>query len=243
MTPQGRGFFVAATWAKLHPTMTDPLFARYGKEFGLGEVLFQEGEPGEVMYVIQTGAVRISKQVGSEQRTLAKLGPGEFIGEMAILNGKPRTATATVIEAPMRCLAIDAQTLATMVTKNAEIAMRLIKKLAKRLDSADALVEILMQRDPKARVLLALSRHAEATGADPQTEEIVVRTSPAEVAEEVGVETPVAEELFARLRRLKLIRQESEAAVVVTDLGRLRDFIEFLEEPGRGSASSPPSAN
>jgi len=223
--------------------MTDPLFARYGKEFQFGEVLFQEGEPGEVMYVIQSGAVRISKQVGSEQRTLAKLGPGEFIGEMAILNGKPRTATATVIEAPMRCLAIDAQTLETMVTKNAEIAMRLIKELAKRLDSADALVEILMQRDPKARVLLALSRHAEAAGAGVQSEEIEVRTNPTEVASEVGVEVSVAEELFARLRGLKLIRQEAETAVVVTNLARLRDFIEFLEEPGHGGVRAPTGAD
>ena len=51
-----------------------------------------------------------------------------------------------------------------MVARNAEIALRLIKKLAKRLDSADALVEILMHRDPKARVMLALARHADAFG-------------------------------------------------------------------------------
>ena len=47
------------------------------------------------------------------------------------------------------CLVIDAKTLEAMVAKNTEIALRLIKKLAKRLDSADALVEILMHQDPR----------------------------------------------------------------------------------------------
>ena len=103
--------------------MTDPLFARFGREFPAGEVLFREGESGEVMFVIQSGAVRISKEVGGEQKVLAVLGPGEFLGEMAILNGKPRTATATVMDTT-RCLVIEAKTLEAMVAKNAEIAKK-----------------------------------------------------------------------------------------------------------------------
>src|SRR4051812_3912309 len=107
--------------------MSDSLFPRFGREYAAGDVLFREGEPGELMFVIQTGAVRISKQVGGDEKVLAVLGPGEFLGEMAILNGKPRTATATVIE-DARCLLIEAKTLESMVARNTEIAVRLIKK-------------------------------------------------------------------------------------------------------------------
>lgn len=212
--------------------MTDPLFARFGREFPVGAVLFREDEPGDVMYVIQSGLIRISKQVGDEDKTLATLGPGEFVGEMAILNTKPRTATATVVEGPSKCLAIDAQTLETMVKKNTEIALRLIKKLAKRLDAADALIEILMHRDPKARVLLGLLRHAEAFG-DAQPDGIRVRITAVEVATQVGVPAEIAEDLFARLRRLKLIADADDGSLVVFDLERLEDFIEFLEVPQR----------
>ncbi len=212
--------------------MTDALFNRFGREFADGDVLFREDEQGNVMYVIQSGVVRISKRVGDEDKTLAMLGAGEFVGEMAILNTKPRTATATVVEGPARCLVIDAQTLETMLKKNTEIALRLVKKLAKRLDAADSLIEILMHRDPKARLLLALLRHAEAFG---QTEEdgIRVRTSSAEMAAQVGVDTQTAEDLFARLRRLRLIADAEDGSLVVFDLGRLEDFIEFLEVPQR----------
>ncbi len=208
--------------------MSDPLFARFGREYQPGEVLFREGESGEVMFVIQSGAVRITKEVGGEAKSLAVLGPGEFLGEMAILNGKPRTATATVVETT-RCLVIEAKTLESMVARNAEIALRLIKKLAKRLDSADTLVEILMHRDPKARVMLALARHADAFG-EPTEEGIRIRTTPEEIAREVGVEIVIAEEVMARLRRLRLVTEEP-GAVIVADVGRLRDFLEFLEMP------------
>ncbi len=208
--------------------MSDSMFVRFGREFQPGEVLFREGESGEVMFVIQAGAVRITKAVGGEEKNLAVLGPGEFLGEMAILNGKPRTATATVVETT-RCLVIEAKTLESMVARNAEIALRLIKKLAKRLDSADTLVEILMHRDPKARVMLALARHADAFG-EPTEEGIRIRTTPEDIAIEVGVDCSVADEVMARLRRLRLVTEEP-GAVVVADVGRLRDFLEFLEMP------------
>src|SRR4051794_40711336 len=206
--------------------MSDPLFARFGREYPPGEVLFREGEAGEVMFVIQAGAVRISKAIGGEDKVLAVLGPGEFLGEMAILNGRPRTATATVVE-PARCLVIEAKTLEQMVARNAEIALRLIKKLAKRLDSADTLVKILMHKDPKARVMLALARHADAFG-EHTPDGIRVRTTAVDLAREVGVPEEIADEVMARLRRLRLVTEE-EGSVIVADVARLQDFLEFLE--------------
>lgn len=210
--------------------MSDNLFSRLGREFEAGAVLFREGEFGDVMYVIQSGAVRITKEIGGVDRIIALLGPGEFLGEMAILNGNPRTATATVVERA-RCLVIEPRTLETMVAKNSEIAIRLIKKLAKRLASADTLVEIMMHRDPKARVMLALSRHADAFG-EPEVGGVRIRASAADIAREVGVDASVADEVMLRLRRLKLAFEE-EDGILVTDAGRVQEFVEFLEMPQR----------
>ena len=219
--------------------MSDPLFARFGREFSAGDVLFREGDSGEVMFVIQSGAVRISKSVGGHDKVLAMLGPGEFLGEMAILNGKPRTATATVVE-DARCLVFDGATLETMITKNPEIALRLIKKLSARLDSADALVQILLNPDPQARVLLALQRHADAFGQ--QTPEgIRVHVSAEDIALQVGVPQKQVEDVLNRLRRLRIVRQGGtdsletpvpEAnALIIADVGRLHEFLELVEMP------------
>ncbi|MCC6557658.1 MAG: Crp/Fnr family transcriptional regulator [Polyangiaceae bacterium] len=215
--------------------MSDPLFARFGREFQPGDVLFREGEAGDVMFVIQSGAVRITKEVDGEDKALAVLGAGEFVGEMAILNGKPRNATATVVE-PARCLVIEARMLESMIAKNGEIAVRLIKKLAKRLDSANSLVEILMHRDPKARVMLALARHAEAFG-ERTPEGIRVRTSADSLAREVAVDEATVREVIGRLRRLRLISDEP-SALVVADVERLHDFLELLEMPQKFGGES-----
>lgn len=215
--------------------MSDPLFSRFGREYAPGEVLFREGESGDVMFVVQSGAVRISKEIGGDDKQLAILGPGEFLGEMAILNGKPRTATATIIETT-RCLVIDSKTLETMIAKNTEIALRLIKKLAKRLDSADTLVEILMHKDPKARVMLALSRHADGFG-EMVDDGIRIRTTGEAIAREVGVGPEVATEVMTRLKRLRLLTEEP-GAIVLADVGRLRDFLEFLEMPQKFGGES-----
>jgi CRP/FNR family cyclic AMP-dependent transcriptional regulator len=141
----------------------DQLFARFGRTCEVGEVLFREHEPGETMFVLQSGAIRITKETRDGSKTLAMLGAGEFFGEMSILNAKPRNATAEVVE-PSKLLVINARTFEQMVKGNAEIAIRLVKKLALRLDSANELIEVLLHRDPKARVILGLARQVELTG-------------------------------------------------------------------------------
>ncbi len=215
--------------------MTDPLFARFGREFQAGEVLFREGEPGDVLYVIQSGIIRITKHIGGTEKLLAILGPGDFLGELAVLNSKPRTATAAAAETA-RCLLVDAKTLETMVMRNSEIAVRLIKRLAKRLDAANALVEILMHTDPKTRIMLSLARHADLYG-EVTDDGIRLRVSGAQIAEEVGVDERVANEVILRLSRLKMVEDEG-SQLVVTDIGRLREFLELLEMPQKFGGES-----
>ena len=125
-----------------------------------GTVLFREGEPGKEMYVVQQGRVTISKKVGDVEKILASLGPGEFFGEMSILNNKPRSATATCAE-DSKLLVIDAKTFEAMIRGNAEIAIRMIKKLADRLAEANEQIENLLFADASSRVVHFLATAAE----------------------------------------------------------------------------------
>src|ERR1700760_1424535 len=129
----------------------DALFQRFGREFKRGDVLFREGEPGKEMYVIQSGRVNIIKTVRDTEKILATLGAGEFFGEMALLNNKPRSAGAAMAE-DGKLLVIDPRTFEAMIRGNVEIAVRLIKKLSDRLQEADEQIENLLLRDPSSRV-------------------------------------------------------------------------------------------
>jgi CRP/FNR family cyclic AMP-dependent transcriptional regulator len=209
--------------------MSDSLFTRFGRDFRAGEVLFREGEQGEEMYVIQSGVVQILKHVGQDDRPLATLGRGEFVGEMALLNDKPRTATAVVLE-DAQCLVIDRATLEHMVAHSTEIALRLVKKLARRLDSADEMIQILLNPDPKARVLLSLKRHAEGFGQDTGLG-VHVHASPLDLSREVGADEAQVRDVLERLRRLRIAAEDETGGIVIMDLPRLLEFLEFIEMP------------
>jgi CRP-like cAMP-binding protein len=219
----------------------DPLFARFGREFPAGDTLFHEGDAGAEMYVIQSGVIEIVKRVGSEEHRLALLEHGEFLGEMAILNGKPRTATARVLETS-RCLVLDAHTLETLLGKSPEIALRLMKKLAARLDAADEWIRILMNPDPRARILLTLKRKAdeEATASaargEPAGRSIAVHTRPEALARETGATLEEVNRVMVRLERLRIARRRGEDVITVADVTRLLEFLEFLEAPERFGA-------
>jgi CRP-like cAMP-binding protein len=212
--------------------MSDSLFPRFGREFRAGEVLFREGDQGDVMFVIQSGLVRVSKALHGAERTLATFGRGDFVGEMAILNAKPRTATATAVE-DSTALVIDGKTLQTMISKNSEIAFRLIKKLAQRLDAADEFVQILLNPDPEARVMLGLRRLAESLVAvgEGSDEGVELGLTPEDLAREVGVQVLDVHDVLRRLGRLRIAGESVEGTVIVADVPRLLEFLEFLDVP------------
>lgn len=121
------------------------------REFAKGTVLFRQGERGRDLYIIQSGAVEIVRQIGPTRTLLATLGSGEFVGEMAIINHAPRSATATVVE-DAQMVVVDARTFGLMVKDNSEVAIRFIRQLAERLGEADRRIEALLFRDPIGRV-------------------------------------------------------------------------------------------
>jgi CRP-like cAMP-binding protein len=203
----------------------DQLFQRFGKEFAQGTVLFREGEPGKEMYVVQQGRVTVSKKVGDVEKILASLGPGEFLGEMSILNNRPRSATATCAE-PARLLVIDAKTFEAMVRSSAEIAIRMIKKLSDRLAAADEQIENLLFADASSRVVHFLATAAEKVPKGAAGHGLGV--APRELPARVGVRPEQAEEVLAKLVRSRIVSVEPDR-LLVPDVAKLRHFLEFLQ--------------
>lgn len=204
----------------------EALFQRFGKDISAGTVLFREGEPGREMYVIQSGMVAISKRVRDAEKVLAVLGAGEFFGEMSIISNKPRNATA-VVETDAKLLVIDPRTFEAMIRGNAEIAVRMIKKLADRLSEAHAQIESLLLADPPSRVIHHLLHVCQSRGRATErgTEvEFPLRELPKDLA----VGEPAARFLFSQLERAGLIETAGER-VTVRDTQQLIEFYRYLE--------------
>lgn len=128
--------------------------SEYLREYASGDVVFQEGDGGSEMFIIQEGSVELYKEYAGEERSLAELECGDFFGEMGLLEDqrRPMSARAT---AECKLLRIDHSTFDRMVREVPEIPVRMLRKLARRLNErleADArAVEIAWeQKKPEA---------------------------------------------------------------------------------------------
>lgn len=204
----------------------EQLFQRFGREFPAGTVLFRDGEPGKEMFVVHTGVVQIHKRVRDVEQVLGRLGAGEFFGEMALLNNRPRNASATVVE-PSKLLVIDPRTFEAMIRGNIEIAVRLIKKLAARLEDSNEQIETLMLRDPASRVVHYLWRQAEKQ--EPAADGTLhVPTHLGEVPARVGLRVDQVKDVMDRLQRARLATLKDDG-VTVTSVAKLEEYLRFLE--------------
>lgn len=101
-------------------------------DFDAGEAMVEEGGDGEGFYVIIEG----SASVTSEGEQVAHLGPGEVLGELALLLQSPRTATVTAAE-DVRALRVDPRRFRSMLLEHPQVAVKLLEVLAGRLRDAE----------------------------------------------------------------------------------------------------------
>jgi CRP-like cAMP-binding protein len=231
---------------------------RLAREYPAGTVLFEEGQPGDHMYIVVTGEVELRRQVGDSERVLAVLPGGEFFGEMAILNSRPRSATA-VVRTAARLFVIDGTTFEAMLRARPEIALRMIKALATRLDRANHHVELLLLPTANHRVVQCLRDMAEQqlqlaaarrrisdaaaqrtlpSGTPafvpddaPQGTEVLVPKRAADIAAQVGLSVDEVNEVLERLRAARLVLAPGDAGIAGEGfiVPEVGRLLEFLE--------------
>jgi CRP/FNR family cyclic AMP-dependent transcriptional regulator len=203
----------------------EELLRSFGREYPQGSILFREGELGDEMYVIYEGKVKVSKKIRNVEKTLAIMSKGEFFGEMAILNRKPRSATVEVIE-DSKLLVVTSKTLKTLLQKDVRTAIRLLLKLSSRLREADDLIENLMFKDDDSKVANTLIKLANESGLKVRNG-VQVPIDPQRIIPKVGLEVEQLKGVLAKFKKLGLLRV-SEKKIVIPDLNLLENFLRFL---------------
>jgi CRP-like cAMP-binding protein len=139
---------------------TVPLFARLERkslrkmaalcvprEFDTGAEIISEGGTGLGLFIITEGRVEVTKGEGDSRVVLAELQRGALLGEMALVDDQPRSASATAIE-PTRCLLITRGSFQTLVKKDSELAWCLVPALADRIrDMQQRMIERGVEKD------------------------------------------------------------------------------------------------
>jgi CRP-like cAMP-binding protein len=103
-----------------------------GRLYADREVIFSEGDKGDTMYVIQSGKVKISKKTASKEIVIAEIGSGEILGEMALFDRLPRSATATAL-GETRILSIDKKKLFATISRDPTLVFKILESMSRRI--------------------------------------------------------------------------------------------------------------
>ena len=104
----------------------------FNRTYPKNSMIFAEGEQGDELYIIQKGSVKISKIVNNNEVLLAVLKPGDIFGEMALLESKPRAASASTYE-DCQVLAVNRANFERMISTQPQIITRLTTLLSERI--------------------------------------------------------------------------------------------------------------
>ncbi len=106
------------------------------REYPAGAALFQEGDPSDVVYLVRSGTVAVIKERGDSPVLLGRVRTGEFLGEMGVVEGLPRSATARA-ETPVTADIYESGQFLELVASDSELALNLIRRLSVRLRKVD----------------------------------------------------------------------------------------------------------
>ncbi len=117
-----------------------------------GTIIFKEGEEGNLMYILLEGVVELKMKVAGGEIVLKVIDQqNDFFGEMALIDGKPRSATAVATKLT-KLLPIDSTAFESMILTNGKFALKIIKILTDRIRKTNSQVEELIEITPKDRI-------------------------------------------------------------------------------------------
>ena len=102
-------------------------------EFDVGDIVFEEGSTGRELFVVLDGRIDIVKRDGASKTTIVTLGKGEFFGEMAVIDGSARSATAISAAPKTRVMRINHARFVYLVSQQPAFALMVMDALSKRL--------------------------------------------------------------------------------------------------------------
>ncbi len=178
------------------------------KKYRPGEMVFDGDSAGNALYIVIAGVVKIFAQAGIKKKTLAYLNPGEFFGEMSLIDLKPRSASSVALE-ECELMVIEKKDFNALISKDTDLIFYILKTLTIRLRNADKEIERLSFRSLPARLAKALvdltAKYSKKTrhGA-----ELKMKLSHQDLAEIAGTSREVVSRqlnIFKRLRYIDII--------------------------------------
>lgn len=194
------------------------------ENFGPGDRIFSKADAAEHMFVVISGRVKIFLSRGSRRRkTFAYLGAGDFFGEMAVITGKSRSASAEAVDATSLLL-IRKNDFRRIIEADPKLCLYMLSAVSERLRLADEEIEDLLFRNVLGRVAKALRDLGRGLRRGDPPFELPRRYTHQELADMVGTTREPLSRALAALRRAGLIDMH-ERRVTLLDPAKLDQII------------------
>jgi CRP-like cAMP-binding protein len=191
-------------------------------DFPRGHRLFAEGEPGDRLYIVVSGKVKIGRcSPDGREKLLTIMGPSDMFGELSILDPAPRTSSATTIT-DVCAVSIDRETLRAWIADRPEITERLLRLMARRLRRTNDNLTDLIFTDAPGRVATQLLQLAQKFGAqEGDAIRVIHDMTQEEIAQLVGASRETVNKALADFAHRGWITLEGQS-LLISDSERLR---------------------
>ena len=210
-------------FAALEPAAQKELRAQMAEvRLARGQALFNEGDPGDRLYVVTSGKIKLGRTAADGRENLvAVLGPGEMFGELSLFDPGPRTATATAVT-ETTLIGLGHGDIEPWLSAHPEVAGQLLAAMARRLRRTNDAMADLVFSDVPGRVAKALLNLADRFGA-PADDGLRVThdLTQEELAQLVGASRETVNKALADFASRGFLRLEGRG-VVILELDRLR---------------------
>ncbi len=181
-----------------------------------GNTIFNEGDPGESLFIVLAGKVKISRRAADgRENMLAVMGPSDQFGELSMFDPGPRTATATALT-DVRLAGMHKTALRPWITEHPEIAEQLLRVLARRLRRTNNIVADLIFTDVPGRVAKSLLQMASRFGTtEGQHIRVTHDLTQEELAQLVGASRETVNKALADFAHRGWLRLEGKTVVLL----------------------------
>lgn len=196
------------------------------RRFPRGDIIFQKDDPGQSLFIIESGSVRIYMPgAQGTDLTLAVMGPGDFFGDMSLLDGRPRSASASAA-AESVLLSVERTDFSNLLRARPDAALAILEVIAGRLRESDQMASDLAFLDASGRLARKLLELGEANGVK-RGDGVLLNTSltQEDLANMIGVTRESVNRNLSMFRRMGLLGREGRK-IVVRDTERLRSYCE-----------------
>ncbi|BBM89580.1 hypothetical protein COTS27_01285 [Spirochaetota bacterium] len=192
-----------------------------------GEIIFCEFEPGETLFFLQEGQVRLIKILNNKEKTLAIIRPGDIFGEMSILEKQPRSATA-IAETDVKLLELNKESFLLLVKNQPALGIKLLKIFAARIIDQKRKLIIINHTDNKIKILdTLLMLHEKGMTNIISEKKVAINIDAKEVANWAGISIDESNRTLTALKSSNYIDfNPATKTVTLQDIDIIRSIIE-----------------